>query len=244
MINGAVVTIVEILGRAVQGATMPFRCRGDDGNIYFVKGRHAGRRAQICEWIGCTLAREFGLPVAPFAVVDVPEPLIAISPPAWRELGTGLAFGSAAIPFTLEFSLSNIEKVPLGLQQDLLAFDWWILNQDRQLTAFGGNPNLLWSARDTDVSVIDHNLAFDTAFDVEVFRSNHVFAAQWDTVYSDWIIRQRIEQKCAQAHGSLDVAWDRMPDEWWWAGDGVPADIDRTFIETTLARFTRPDFWG
>ena len=36
------VVIEEIIGRSVQGVTRPFICRGDDGIVYFVKGRGAG----------------------------------------------------------------------------------------------------------------------------------------------------------------------------------------------------------
>jgi hypothetical protein len=32
------VVIEEVLGRAHQGLTLPFICRGDDGAVYFVKG--------------------------------------------------------------------------------------------------------------------------------------------------------------------------------------------------------------
>lgn len=39
------VEIVEILRRSEQGMTKPFICRGDDGEIYFVKGQNAGHRS-------------------------------------------------------------------------------------------------------------------------------------------------------------------------------------------------------
>jgi hypothetical protein len=72
------VQIVEIMGRSTQGITRPFKCRGDDGHIYFVKGHGAGRRSQICEWIAGQLAFRLGLPIAPFEIVDVPEELIRL----------------------------------------------------------------------------------------------------------------------------------------------------------------------
>ncbi len=43
------IEIVEVLRRSNQGLTRLFICRGDDGNTYFVKGRDAGRRNQVCE---------------------------------------------------------------------------------------------------------------------------------------------------------------------------------------------------
>lgn len=33
--------IVEIIGRSTQGVTKPFICRGEDDEIYFVKGKVA-----------------------------------------------------------------------------------------------------------------------------------------------------------------------------------------------------------
>jgi hypothetical protein len=65
------VEIVEIMGRSEQGVTRPFICRGDDGHVYFVKGRGAGMRSLICEWIAGQLGRRLGLPIAPFEIVEV-----------------------------------------------------------------------------------------------------------------------------------------------------------------------------
>ena len=84
------VGIEEILGRSQQGFTRPFLCRGEDGHQYYVKGIGAGRRSQIAELLAGQLAIAFGLPVAEFVIVDVPETLIV---PAIRvdlqELGAG-----------------------------------------------------------------------------------------------------------------------------------------------------------
>ncbi len=70
------IEIVEVLRRSNQGLTRLFICRGDDGNTYFVKGRDAGRRNQVCEWITGRLAVLLRLPVAPFEIVVVPEELL------------------------------------------------------------------------------------------------------------------------------------------------------------------------
>jgi len=74
------IEIIEVLGRSKQGVTEPFICRGDDNNIYFVKGINAGRRSQVCEWISANLAREFNIPIAPFCIVNVPEELLEGNP--------------------------------------------------------------------------------------------------------------------------------------------------------------------
>ena len=116
------VQIIEIMGRSEQGVTLPFICRGDDDLIYFVKGIGAGRRSQVCEWIAGNLAKEVGLPIAPFEIVDVPVELVEGNP-QYRDLGSGPAFGSLRQTI-MELNYAAIGRVPVGLQRDLLAFDW------------------------------------------------------------------------------------------------------------------------
>ena len=55
------IQILEIIGRATQGITKPFICRGEDEHIYFVKGRGAGMRSLICEWVVGNLAIKLGV---------------------------------------------------------------------------------------------------------------------------------------------------------------------------------------
>ncbi|WP_311548610.1 HipA family kinase [Paraburkholderia atlantica] len=86
MFNPEVVQIAEILGRATQGITRPFICRGEDEQLYFVKGRHAGRRSLVAEWLGSSMAAAFGLPVAPFRIAQVQEELINVGPPHFADL--------------------------------------------------------------------------------------------------------------------------------------------------------------
>jgi hypothetical protein len=94
MFNREVVQIIEVLGRAAQGITQPFICRGDDERLYFVKGRHAGRKSLIAEWLGSSMAEAFGLPVVPFRIAEVQEALIDIAPAEFVELGAGYVFAS------------------------------------------------------------------------------------------------------------------------------------------------------
>ena len=67
------IQIVEILDRSIQGITKPFYCRCEDGQAYFVKGHGAGKQSLIAEYMGSRLARSFGLPVADFEIVEVPQ---------------------------------------------------------------------------------------------------------------------------------------------------------------------------
>ena len=179
------VQIVEVLRRSEQGVTRPFICRGDDDDVYFVKGVGAGRRSQIAEWIAGKLGLALGLPIAPFEIVDVPEELMEFdSGLELVDLGAGPAFGSQRQE-VMELTASAVQEVPTELQQKLLAFDWWIRNADRLLTEKGGNPNLFWEPDSFELVIIDHNQAFDPDFDPAIFLNYHVFIRQRQHIFGD-----------------------------------------------------------
>lgn len=247
-LRGSFVTtqIVEVIGRAEQGATRPFICRGDDDWVYFVKGRGAGRRSQICEWIAGQLGHGLGLPIAPFAIVDVPEELIAIDLRGdLHELGAGLAFGSrkAAV---LELSVSNLHQVADVLQRDVLAFDWWIRNGDRNLGEAGGNPNLFWDVENESLVVIDHNQAFDPGFSAQEFASLHAFHAQKQALFGDWEQQQHYNTRFAEVMTEWDAFCNTVPPEWWFvdAERTVPTDFDLETTHQLLMRCQSPGFWS
>ena len=66
-------TVVEVLERSKQGRTEPYLCRCDDDAVYFVKGPRATRRGLVAEWVCARLATELGLPIAPYAIAEVPD---------------------------------------------------------------------------------------------------------------------------------------------------------------------------
>ena len=72
--------IVGVLARAKSGATQPFLCGAQDGQQFYVKGVGAGARSVVCEWLAGCLAQAFGLPIAPFEIVEIPQALNATSP--------------------------------------------------------------------------------------------------------------------------------------------------------------------
>lgn len=243
MINSNVVSICEILNRTVQGVTQPFVCRGTNGKIYYVKGRHAGRKSQIAEWVCGCLANAYGLPVAPFSIVDVPSALVKILPPEWKEIGEGLAFGSQRIENTVEMNWSRRKHVPPELKQDLLMFDWWIKNEDRVLTAMSGNPNLLWSASASNMIIIDHNMAFDETFSPDVFLTSHIFSDCWNDVSGDWIAREWHQKRMAYALSHIEDIFDKMPDEWWHLGDGLLHGFTQEKVLTVLRNCESEKLW-
>ena len=50
--------------------TRPFICRGDNKNLYFVKGIGATRQSQVYEWVAGNLGFALSLPIAPFVNID------------------------------------------------------------------------------------------------------------------------------------------------------------------------------
>ena len=244
--EASVVAICEIIGRSEQGVTRPFICRGEDDQVYFVKGRGAGRRSLICEWIAGCFAKGFGLPIAPFAIVDVPQLLIDLgSRDDLMELGPGLAFGSQRMQLT-ELTVANIIEVPEASQIDVLVFDWWVRNGDRNLSSHGGNPNLFWDMVCDTLVVLDHNQAFDQAFSPESFTELHCFSAFCRKIRQDWVVQGSLEARLRALVADFDAICDTVPHEWWFVDDEqtIEVDFDRDEIKQMLVACTGPAFWN
>ena len=237
-------TIIEIQGRSEQGMTRPFLCRCDDGQFYFVKGRGAGPRSLIREWLGGHLAKAFGLPLPEFAIVQAPAELLELLPDG-RDLGPMPLFASRKVEHVQEFSLAHLAEVDADLQRDVLAFDWWIHNGDRTLTTLSGNPNLLWDTSAHELVVIDHNLAFEADFDAMLFAQTHVFAGQIPSLNQDLIEPQRLREKCEKALAIWAMACKNVPPEWWFVDEEqtVPTNFDPDAALALLNRYADEDFW-
>lgn len=241
----ATVVIEEILGRSRQGVTEPFICVGDDGDTYYVKGAGAGRRSLVCEWVSAQLASVFGLPVAGYALAEVPEQLIASNVrPDLADLGAGLVFASRKLPHVQELTPTTRALVPAPQALDVLVFDWWLHNEDRHLTEHGGNPNLLWDMVANELAVIDHNQAFDPTFNATRFLESHVFADHWNRVFNDHDMRTRYAQRMDKALKCLPAIRASIPSSWWWVADDVPANVSWDALANSLVRCRRDDFWN
>ena len=250
--------VVEIIGRSEQGFTKPYICRCDDGEIYFVKGRSATRRGLINEWLCANLAKAFGLPIAPFAIAEVPQELIEADLTGWlKDLGEGAVFASRKV-MGQELAASQVPGIPLSLRRDVLVFDWWVRNNDRNLTAQGGNVNLLWQpgqlARDDDyekvaeggIAVIDHNLALDAEFSAPDFCQAHVFAGDLADTFSDFLLRQAFSQRLKQALEVFDSTWNNVPPAWSFVDEEqtVPSNYPKAAVQAMLNLIESPDFWN
>ncbi len=164
--------------------------------------------------------------------------------PDFAELGTGHAFGSVLRENVVELTLSNVESVGEQVRRDVAVFDWWVRNEDRVLTNFGGNVNLLWDIDQRELVVIDYNLAFDDTFDSTNFLQGHVFAKDWNDVFQDFLARPAYETKMRQALEAFDDACDKMPDEWLEIGPGVPSTFLPDDARRVLDRIEQDDFWN
>ncbi|HYQ25116.1 HipA family kinase [Stenotrophomonas sp.] len=239
------VYIEEILRRSDQGITRPFLCRGDDNSLYYVKGSAANKRSLICEWMAGTLASGFGLNVPQFEIAYVPDGLADLHPEG-RDLGSGPVFASQAAYNLNEILFVQAGRVPLEVRRDVIAFDWWVRNADRSLTATGGNPNLLWDAASSNLVVIDHNQAFDPDFDPGTFLATHVFQAEFAALSSDLMLMAHYADRMkATLDLWWDNAWGRVPGEWLYHDDEqtIPTDFDPAASLALVARCYDQDLW-
>ena len=203
------IEIIEIIRRATHGITRPFLCKASNGKIYYVKGKNVGDFGLIKELIGAKLAVALNLPIPKFKILYVDSDVIEISDGEASDLGNGYVFGSEEIPSATELKYKTIKKIAPSLQKDILLFDLWCRNEDRTLSEFGGNPNLLWQNK--NLYVIDHNLIFDNDFNQNDFWECHVFRQADDF---DLIDRQNYQNKMQRALQTWESILDLIPQEW------------------------------
>jgi hypothetical protein len=149
-------------------------------------------------------------------------------------LGSGYVFASECIDSTTEFKYEMLKKVDPALQRDILLFDLWVQNEDRALTDFGGNPNLLWESGQSKLHIIDHNLAFEKDFNQDDFWRTHVFHQQFSNFQLDSVEKKDIEFRLQESLKSWAECWGKIPNEW-------KEDNEETKLfnfETTLNRLS------
>lgn len=240
------VEVIEVVRRSEQGVTKPYLCRCDDNETYFVKGKGAARKSQVCEWIAGNLGNAFGLPLAPFEIVNVPEELVDMPHPLLdlSELGAGPAFGSQRCE-VMEITSAAVAEIPIDLQRDVLIFDWWIRNGDRMMTEKGGNPNLFWEPGSEQLVVIDHNQAFDDEFNTDIFLNLHIFSDSQHGLFDDFVLRRDYTQRFAEALRRWPDIIANMPEEWHYLDPEMtnPANINLDGYRAVLERCQHEDFW-
>jgi hypothetical protein len=236
--------ITSIEGRLDEekGMVMPFICTAG-GRSFYVKGSNTLAVGLINELVCAHLARAFGLPVPDFAVLRIDDLLKEVVSPDWAfDLQYEYLFGSASVVPCEKITLSDVQGVAPELQRDLIVFDAWVRNEDRSLTELDGNPNLLVTLPGKDLMVIDHNLAFDDAFDEDAFRRMHVFAGVLAELPVQLPEQADYAARFDAALIILDEVFDLIPDEWL---ESLP-DPDGYLkkISQRLGNYKQDYFWG
>ncbi|WP_171035465.1 HipA family kinase [Pseudoalteromonas ruthenica] len=231
------ILIEEITRQMKQGQTAPFLCTADDGNQYIVKGARATSKGLVKEWISAHLCRAFGLPIPDFELAYVDDALVEYG---YDDLGSGMCFASQFVPNIQDIPYAKLGGVSQKTLRDLYLFDFWIKNDDRCLTELGGNPNLFLDPVSNELIVLDHNLAFDSSFNLENHTSLHVGRAAWFATQFELFGQTEYEEQLENAFEHLAEAVDSIPDEWL---ESYSLDSIKQEIIVVLEQFRTTNFW-
>ncbi|MGR2704699.1 HipA family kinase [Vibrio campbellii] len=228
------ICITHVLREMKQGRTTPYLCKDDEDRQHIVKGENATIAGLVREWICAVIGTEFGLPIPDFSVAWADTPF-----QRKRDLFE-YNFASCFVENIQDVTPSILKGLNQDLLNDLYMFDYWILNADRNLTEHGGNPNFFVHQKTGYPYVIDHNLAFDSDFDIENHKSLHVCAPykKWVDLFE--IERARYEGMFAKSLEALDNAIKLIPDEWL---ERYSLDDIELEIKPILKRFESEEFW-
>lgn len=232
------VEATEILGPTANGNCRPLRIRDSNSNTYAVKGMaEPGRSSLVSELICVQLAERLGLNVPDYAVMRIQENLIDFSmEPLASNLIGGLAFASKWADGASDLTYHQSQLVPERVQQLSLLFDVWIGNGDRELNAFNGNVNLLWSP-DRSPIVFDHNLAFRADLPKH-WVEDHVFSGQAHT-FRDYATRDAWVNEIDKVLADWAAIISIVPDEWRYWDGAEKSSVTHPSIEERLAWLER-----
>jgi len=234
--------IIEIIDDTVQGLTNPALCIANDGQKYIVKGREAQNTGLIKEYICASLGQIFGLPIPDFCLVEFPNELLSYDDELQRRFAGGPCFASQYIPNLQEFDRSSYSQNHAQFFKDLFVFDFWVQNDDRNFIAEnGGNPNLLVDGNRNHIYVIDHNLAFDDAFDLQSFRTMHLGCEYWCNGQLQMFTQEQYQGRMKSALQELNAVIGQLPQEWTNEPD------EKAFIQAVsvrLKQFETNNFWS
>ena len=218
-----------------QGRTNPYLCEGDDGKQYVVKGSGATCKGLVKEWIVAHLAQSFGLPIPEFKIAWVDNVLVEYSS---FDLEAGYCFASLYKPNIQEITYNQIKDVSKQLLRDLFVFDYWIQNNDRNLTNKGGNPNFFLDQKTNETCVVDHNLAFADDFNIDEHTEQHVSSEFWEGL--ELLDKTIYTEKFKDALNNIDTIISEIPEDWL---ERYPIDTIREEITLVLQKFLDDPFW-
>ncbi|MGL6237802.1 HipA family kinase [Aeromonas dhakensis] len=239
--------ILQVMQEGKNGARL---CECDDGNKYVIKTLSEMPPYElIAEWICGHLAIAFGLPVPPCKlVIGIPK-LIRQGGDICNEDDNLAGFASLFQPTSQTLLMHASVSVDQKLKTDILVFDAWVKNGDRNLSEQGGNVNLLQDMLNPlQLWVFDHNLALKPDQDMRKLATHHVFCGENAGVGLDDIItRVEYETRIQRCMEQLPQIIATIPDEWIEGAndsrnDGK--DVINDIIYPILNRYNDPDFWN
>ena len=215
--------IRQIVGVSDQGVSRPYRCYDENGVLRWCKGNHTGLRSLVAEWVCARVAHVLGLPVPPCDILRL-EPLRFEK---WCECKGEVLPQLVTVTNPYVFASVNVEdsKDVIDVDHDLhcddpvllariCLFDELVRNTDRT----DGNTNLLSNA---GVHVIDHNNAFDPAFESTAFAREHVLRRYRSAVRQDVVdaFARDVRERVTEAF--VEEVWSEMPTVWTEDGCGL-----------------------
>ncbi|MEI6656098.1 MAG: HipA family kinase [Verrucomicrobiota bacterium] len=205
--------VTAVLGRAPSGVSIrPFLCEDERGRILYVKPFGSLPDSLISEWLAARLARELGLPIPDFDLVDLPVELCRAA--GHSDLKPGPAFASVSLgPGAADVQPRDQGRIRPGILAETLVFDAWIQNADRILGPLGGNPNAMMVSPGSRFFLIDHDNGFDPEWNQGGLPQLHLArqqAAHWlnSSHRAEWLARAR------KAFDKFDVFWQELPPDW------------------------------
>lgn len=218
-----------------QGMTAPYVCEGKNGVKYVVKGTTANYSGLVNEYICAEFGRVFELPVPPSTFAYVDECLIEFTD---FTLSSGYCFASQFLGGIQEITFNQLQTLDTQMLKNLYVFDYWIRNNDRTLTAKGGNPNLFYDMNTGSPVVLNHNLAFDKYFSIQSHKELHVASTRINGL--DLLDRQDYERKMDECMNMLPSLLDKLPEGWveHYSSDRIQEDI-----VVPLQEFRNDSFW-
>lgn len=210
----------QIVRVSDQGVSRPYQCYDEKGVLRWCKGNHTGLRSLMSEWVCARVGRALGLPVPSCDILRLdpryfqswsrcqgePMPQLVTEANPFVFASTNVADAKDVIRIETDLRCDD----PVLLVRICL-FDELIRNTDRTDV----NTNLLSNA---GVHVIDHNNAFDAAFDRTTFMREHVlrrFRSEANPLVVDTFAGQ-VRQVVTE--GFLEAVWSEMPLQWTEAG--------------------------
>lgn len=218
-----------------QGLTEPYLCKGDDQQNYVVKGSNATPAGLVKEWIVAHLGKEFGLPIPPFKIAWLDDALVQYNS---FDIEAGYCFASEYQSRIQEITFNQIESLDKALLKDLFMFDYWIKNNDRNLTQYGGNANFFFDQKTKKPYVLDHNLSFASDFNLDAHINQHVGSYCWEGL--DLVDREHYEKKFEKSLAVVDNAVNSLPEDW---VDRYPEERIEQDIRSVLHEFRNDKFW-